>query len=51
MGVLNTNKTKLSKMMMNPATFHFMRHVAEYNLTYATTAEYEARLNLFTQRH
>lgn len=34
--------------LMTPATFHFMKHVAEYNLSYATTAEYEARLKIFS---
>jgi len=37
--------------MMNPVAFHFMKHVAEYNLSYATQAEFDARLALFSQRH
>ena len=36
---------------MHPAAFHFMRHVAEFNLSYATTAEFEARQAIFAERH
>merc|ERR1719273_1124998 len=36
--------------LMTASALAFMRHVAEYNLTYATTAEYEARLGLFAAR-
>ena len=36
--------------LMHPLAFDFMRHVAEYNLTYLTTAEFEARLEIFAGR-
>ena len=36
--------------LMAATALAFMRHVAEYNLTYATTAEYDARLALFAAR-
>jgi len=36
---------------MNATHFHFMRHVAEFNLSYATTAEFDARHEIFAQRH
>ena len=37
--------------MLTAANFLFMKHVAEYNLSYATLAEYEARQAIFTQRN
>jgi len=36
--------------LMHPAAFQFMRHVAEYNLSYMTTAEYDYRLEIFAER-
>lgn len=36
--------------LMNATHFSFMKHVAEHNLSYATTAEYEARLAIFSER-
>ena len=36
---------------MTEAHHLFLRHVAEYNLTYATLAEYEARLEIFSEKH
>ena len=36
--------------LMTATALAFVRHVAEYNLTYATVAEYDARLALFTER-
>ena len=38
-------------MLMNATQFHFMRHVAEYNLSYATTAEFDARHAIFADLH
>ena len=37
--------------LMHPAAFVFMRHVAEFNLSFATTAEFEARQAIFAERH
>ena len=37
--------------LMTEASFHFMRHVAEFNLSYATTAEFEARQAIFAEKH
>ena len=37
--------------VMNPLLFHFMKHVAEHNLTYATKAEFDARHEIFSARH
>ena len=36
--------------LMTATALAFVRHVAEYNLSYATIAEYDARLALFTTR-
>ena len=37
--------------LMTEAHHLFLRHVAEYNLTYATMAEFEARLDIFLENH
>ena len=37
--------------MLTAANYAFIKHVAEYNLTYATIAEYNAREAIFIQRH
>jgi cathepsin L len=37
--------------MMNEISLHFMKHVSEHGLSFATTAEYEAREAIFGARH
>jgi cathepsin L len=37
--------------MLSATHFHFMRHVAQYNLSYATTAEFDARHEIFAAHH
>ena len=37
--------------MLSSTHFAFMRHVAEYNLSYATTSEFDARHEIFTAIH
>jgi len=37
--------------MLSATHFHFMRHVAEFNLSYATTAEFDARHEIFAAHH
>lgn len=37
--------------LLSEAHHTFMRHVAEYNLSYATMAEFTARLDIFAARH
>ena len=37
-------------MLTTAADFKFIQHVTEYNLTYATVSEFEARKALFTQK-
>lgn len=34
---------------MSQTAYLFMKHVADYNLSYATTAEFEARLAIFSE--
>merc|ERR1719464_1310110 len=36
---------------MTPIHFQFIRHVAEHNLSYATTAEFEARMEIFAAKN
>ena len=37
--------------MLSATHFHFVRHVAEYNLSYATVAEFDARHSIFAEHH
>jgi len=40
-----------SATVMDPAEYHFMAHIGEYNLSFGTVEEFNFRKGLFVQRH